>query len=226
MHLNIPSTVSLTDVIQSFRDKSLIVITGVPMSGKTQLALRIAELASHDNGVLYISLDKTKYCLMEDFTSIVTGVSKKELRGSLSNEKLESIKHKLNSYSKNKILIEDSASLNLDELEQLCISTKMANKDLKLIILDRCNLVRFNETVSFRERMDIALTKLKHISANLNVSFAVVYSSRRNIPNIPDDNDLLKLNQNADVLFNTVNTEGNLDIYIDKNNFGVTGLLK
>ncbi|EIU7557588.1 gas vesicle protein GvpD [Providencia rettgeri] len=225
-YINKKSLVSLDDIINEFQGKSLITITGLPSSGKTRLALRITEMVSRDNSVLYVTLSETKEQLIKCFTSMITGVSYKDINKELSKEKIDDIKKTLGNYSNNKILIADNSDLTLEQLDKLCTDTKLKNKDLKLIVIDKHGSLNVNEFNSFSERTTAILDKLNNISCNLNVPIVMIYNTRRSVHSVPNDDDLHILIQRSDIVINTVNLDGNFEISVDKNNLGATGIIK
>ena len=124
------------------RAGNLVVIAGRPGSGKTTLAMNIAENVSAEHGVLVFSLEMSTDELMDRSVARLGKVDLRRLRsGDLSQEHYAAITGGVSQIAGSHLLIDDTPRLHITEIRARA-RARHRREPLSLIVIDYLQLAR------------------------------------------------------------------------------------
>ncbi|MDY6064718.1 MAG: replicative DNA helicase [Finegoldia sp.] len=153
--------------LSGLQNSDLILLAARPAMGKTSLALNIAYNASVDNYVAFFSLEMSKMQLTQRLLSALSEIDLSDLvSGRFSDWK--KLGQAANLLTENKLYVDDTSSINLNELRSKCRKLK-ARGELDLIIIDYLQLMTTTGYGENRQQEISAISRgLKGLAKELN----------------------------------------------------------
>jgi replicative DNA helicase len=202
----------LDDMTTGFQDSDLIIIAGRPSSGKTALAMAIAQNAAlskeRPTAVAVFSLEMSEDQLAVRMISSAAKVNAHTLRsGKCNNQEWAQISRASGKLSEAKIFIDDTASLAILELRAKARRMK-AEHNIGLVVVDYLQLISGPKKAESREREISEISKsLKALAKELNVPVIALSQLNRNlearpdkVPTLADLRESGSIEQDADVV--------------------------
>lgn len=144
----------------------LIALCGKANTGKTTIAIKLAEYFSYNKNVpvVFFSLENSKITII----------------------------NKLEHYNSN-LFIVDSPGISADDIGQYLRNLKK-EKDIKFVIIDYLQLVSYNEhkCSNFADELENICKELKKLVLDLNISILVTYNLPLRNKGIIEDTEKLK----------------------------------
>ncbi|MDO6829461.1 replicative DNA helicase [Mesomycoplasma ovipneumoniae] len=243
---------SLDVVTSGFQKGDLIVLAARPAVGKTAFALNLAwNVCKSQKSVLFFSLEMSKSDLGMRLLSLVSGIpgNKFKTPKNLSPEDLKIIQTVILNRLKNiKLKINDSGSINIDEIVNEVIKRHRNNEAFDLIVIDYLQLINsqtknqyYNRTVE----VSMISRKLKQLARAVNTPIIALSQLSRNverredkIPMLSDLRESGAIEQDADIVLflhredyynekerSVESSEPNTNLIIAKHRNGAVGKL-
>lgn len=224
-----------------FEAGNLYILAARPSMGKSSLMLNIAENISKYFPVFIISLEMSSENLAGRLIAQNSGISYLSLLSGRfeNNENVLKASH----YVRNlKIFIDDSASLNIQEIKSRIRKIKL-EKDIKVVFIDYLQKITAKAESRVRE-MGLIASELKAIAKELKIPVIAVSQLSRSVeqrqvkrPNLSDLRDSGEIEQEADVVIfiyrpeyykldkfeDGTESKGKAEIIIAKNRNGSVG---
>ncbi|WP_341492376.1 replicative DNA helicase [Mesomycoplasma ovipneumoniae] len=239
-------------VTSGFQKGDLIVLAARPSVGKTAFALNLAwNVCKSGKSVLFFSLEMSKNDLGMRLLSLVSGIGGNKFKRpkNLTPEDLQRIQLSISKRLKNiKLTINDSGSINIDEICNEVLKRHRNNEVFDLIVIDYLQLINsqkkeqnYNRTVE----VSIISRKLKQLARAVNTPIIALAQLSRNverredkIPMLSDLRESGAIEQDADIVLflhredyynkkeNSVeSSEPNTNLIIAKHRNGAVGKL-
>lgn len=232
----------LDRLTSGLQPSDLVIVAGRPSSGKTALALSIAENAACDAKIpcAIFSLEMSKEQLVQRLLCSRAEVDSYKLRGGfLAENDWPKLTRAAGILSEAPIYIDDSPVLTVLEMRAKARRLKR-EKDLGLIVVDYLQLVRPSHRVESREREISEISRgLKALAKELHVPVLALSQLNRGVENRQDKRPMLAdlresgaLEQDSDVVMFIYRDEmynpespdqGKAEIIIGKQRNGPTG---
>ncbi len=238
------------DVVTSgFQKGDLIVLAARPSVGKTAFALNLAwNVCKSQKSVLFFSLEMSKNDLGMRLLSLVSGIpgNKFKTPKNLSPEDLKIIQTViLNRFKNIKLKINDSGSINIDEIVNEVIKRHRNNEVFDLIVIDYLQLINSQTKSQYYNRtveVSMISRKLKQLARAVNTPIIALAQLSRNverredkIPMLSDLRESGAIEQDADIVlflhrddyYNKATNSGgpNTNLIIAKHRNGAVGKL-
>ena len=229
----------LDKVIDGLHKQEFTVIAGRPGTGKTSLALNIAENISKCGiGTYFASVEMSEKQLGNRLISSRTGIDSHKLRcGWLNENEFNDIAKTAVEISELKLFIDDK-STTIQEVENNAIELKEKH-NIGLVVVDYLQLLNSTNQFSIREREVAEISrKLKIMSKDLDIPVIALCqlnreTEKRKKPILADLRESGAIEQDADnVIFLYADDEEktksitNMEVIIAKQRNGPTGVVK
>lgn len=230
------------------RPGELIIIAGRPASGKTSLAMNIAEyvVLQLKKRALVFSLEMSQDQLLTRLVSAMTGIDgRKLLARKLEEMEFIKLSAAMTLLADAKLKIDFTPKIKPSELRARARREARENKDLALIVIDYIGLMGADDKHNGNKVNELAelSAALKSLAKELNVPVLTLAQLNRNSvnrvgdkrPMMSDLRDSGALEQDADVVMliyrdevynKNSNNKGIAEIIIDKNRSGCTGVVE
>jgi len=185
----------LDEITGGWQDTDLIILAARPAMGKTAVAMYFAKAATtYGFPSMFFSCEMSVDQLNSRLISGETEYTPSELRtGSFMH--LEQIEVAVGILSQNKVMVDDTANINIHEL---CAKARRAKKksDIKLIIVDYIQLVTAGKEFSGNREQEVSYISrtLKALAKDLRVPVIALAQLNRSLENRPN-----KKPQNSDL---------------------------
>jgi len=200
---------ALDEITNGLQKSDLIILAGRPSTGKTSLALNIAEnVAFQKNSVLIFSLEMGAFSLTNRFLASSLKIPhKKILSGDLVPEDFSKIEKSLKKISSVDIFIDDSSLLT--PIDLLSRARQLSKKvDLKLIVIDYLQLMSSDKKQQNRNLEIADITRsLKILAKEMNIPVIAISQLNRATeyradkrPSLADLRDSGAIEQDADLV--------------------------
>nr|YP_009391318.1 Replication helicase subunit [Dipterocladia arabiensis]ARW59462.1 Replication helicase subunit [Dipterocladia arabiensis] len=174
----------------------LIILAGRPSTGKTSLAINIANniVNTTKHSIYIFSLEMSNKQILNKFISINTNIPLKTLL--IKNFTKIECKQIINTCYKLtdiNIYIDDKPNISIDYIEYTAKLLKKENVTINLIIIDYLQLIQTNfaSTINRSQELSYITRKLKLLSQYLNVPIIILSQLNRNIENRNNKQPLL-----------------------------------
>lgn len=235
----------LDSLTRGLQPSDFIVIAARPTMGKTSLSLSIAEHVALNlkKPVAIFSLEMNKEQLVERMICSQARVDATRLQtGRLNDEEWSRVNHAMSSLSEAKIIIDDTASINMMGIRSK--ARRMTSREpLGLIIVDYLQLMMGHRKTENRQQEVAEISRaMKILGRELHVPVIAISQLSRNLENRPNKRPMLSdlresgaIEQDADlVLFiyrdeeynEHTDDKGIAEINIGKHRHGPTGMVK
>ena len=210
----IPSGFTKLDNITSgWQNSDLIIIAGRPAMGKSSFILSMISNIVTTIPTLLFTLEMSNIQVMLRLLSYFTDISYNKLRNAslLKNKDLKLLDKNIKKLKKLKLFIEDTASISLNDIRNIC-RQMVINNDIKLIIIDYMQLILLNKSktnLPNREQEISYISRtLKSIAKELNIPVIVLSQLSRAVetrggykrPILSDLRDSGSIEQDADIV--------------------------
>ncbi|MDW2891218.1 replicative DNA helicase [Mesomycoplasma ovipneumoniae] len=243
---------SLDVVTSGFQKGDLIVLAARPSVGKTAFALNLAwNVCKSQKSVLFFSLEMSKNDLGMRLLSLVSGIPGNKFKRpkNLSPEDLQRIQLSISKRLKNiKLTINDSGSINIDEIVNEVIKRHRNNEVFDLIVIDYLQLINSQTKSQYYNRtveVSMISRKLKQLARAVNTPIIALAQLSRNverredkIPMLSDLRESGAIEQDADIVLflhrddyynkkegSVESSEPNTNLIIAKHRNGAVGKL-
>lgn len=153
--------------LSGLQNSDLILLAARPAMGKTSLALNIAYNASINNHVAFFSLEMSKMQLTQRLLSALSEIDLSDLVSGRFDD-WKKLGQAANLLTENKLYVDDTSSINLNELRSKCRKLK-AKGELDLIIIDYLQLMTTTGYGENRQQEISAISRgLKGLAKELN----------------------------------------------------------
>ncbi|WP_337903447.1 replicative DNA helicase [Mesomycoplasma ovipneumoniae] len=201
-------------VTSGFQKGDLIVLAARPSVGKTAFALNLAwNVCKSGKSVLFFSLEMSTSDLGMRLLSLVSGIGGNKFKRpkNLTPEDLQRIQLSISKRLKNiKLTINDSGSINIDEICNEVLKRHRNNEVFDLVVIDYLQLINsqkkeqnYNRTVE----VSIISRKLKQLARAVNTPIIALAQLSRNverredkIPMLSDLRESGAIEQDADIV--------------------------
>ncbi|MDW2919101.1 replicative DNA helicase [Mesomycoplasma ovipneumoniae] len=203
------------DVVTSgFQKGDLIVLAARPSVGKTAFALNLAwNVCRNQKSVLFFSLEMSTNDLGIRLLSLVSGISGNKFKTpkNLRPEDLQRIQLSISNRLKNiKLTINDSGSINIDEIVNEVIKRHRNNEVFDLIVIDYLQLINSQKKEqNYNRQVEVSIIsrKLKQLARAVNTPIIALAQLSRNverredkIPILSDLRESGAIEQDADIV--------------------------
>ncbi|WP_337897082.1 replicative DNA helicase [Mesomycoplasma ovipneumoniae] len=240
---------NLDAVTSGFQKGDLIVLAARPSVGKTAFALNLAwNVCKSQKSVLFFSLEMSKNDLGMRLLSLISRIpgNKFKTPKNLTPEDLKIIQTViLNRFKNIKLKINDSGSINIDEIVNEVIKRHRNNEVFDLIVIDYLQLINSQTKSQYYNRtveVSMISRKLKQLARAVNTPIIALAQLSRNvekredkIPMLSDLRESGAIEQDADIVLflhrddyynKTTNSTGpNTNLIIAKHRNGAVGKL-
>jgi len=202
--------IDLDRLLGGFQPADLIIVAGRPGTGKTSLALTIADFAArlHGQCVALFSLEMPSQQVVQRLVSGTTGIESQRLRtGDISEDELASITRSMGELSEAPIFVDDTPAISPMELRSKARRLH-AEHTIDLIILDYLQLMQAGVRMDNRvQEVSYISRQLKSLSSELHVPVLACSQLSRAVESRADKRPLLSdlresgsIEQDADVV--------------------------
>ncbi len=200
----------LDRLLGGFQRADLIIVAGRPGTGKTSLALSIADFAArkHELCIAIFSLEMPAQQVVQRLVSGATGIESQRLRtGDITQEELARITRAMGELSETSVYIDDTPAIAPMELRAKTRRLQ-AEHPIDLIIVDYLQLMQAGLRMENRvQEVSYISRQLKSLSSELNVPLLACSQLSRAVESRPDKHPLLSdlresgsIEQDADVV--------------------------
>ncbi len=202
--------VDLDRLLGGFQPADLIIVAGRPGTGKTSLALTMADHAARQHGlcIALFSLEMPNEQVVQRLVSGATGIDSQRLRtGDITQEELARIARAMGELSEISVYIDDTPAIAPMELRhkarRLC-----AEHPVRLIIVDYLQLMQAGVRMENRvQEVSYISRQLKTLASELRIPVLACSQLSRAVESRPDKHPLLSdlresgsIEQDADVV--------------------------
>lgn len=205
---------NLDDMISGFQPGELFILAARPSVGKTAFALNLARnICENGDSVLFFSLEMSDKDLVTRILSLETNINATLFKTPkyLTNENFNRIKATVDQISRYDLVINDSGSINIDEIYwQVVKNYKNKSKKYKLIIFDYLQLINSSQKIrgdSRQVEVSIISRKLKQLAREVNTPIIALSQLSRSVEKREDKMPVLSdlresgaIEQDADVV--------------------------
>ncbi len=202
--------VDLDRLLGGFQQSDLVIVAGRPGTGKTSLALTMADYAARRHGlcVAIFSLEMPAGQVVQRLVSGATGIESQRLRtGEINEEELARIARAMGELSETFVYIDDTPAISPMELRAKARRLE-AEHHMDLIIVDYLQLMQAGLRMENRvQEVSYISRQLKSLASELNVPLLACSQLSRAVESRPDKRPLLSdlresgsIEQDADVV--------------------------
>jgi replicative DNA helicase len=202
--------IDLDRLLGGFQRADLIIVAGRPGTGKTSLALSIADFAARKHGlcIAIFSLEMPALQVVQRLVSGATGIESQRLRiGDITQEELARITRAMGELSETFVYIDDTPAIAPMELRAKARRLQ-AEHPIDLIIVDYLQLMQAGVRMENRvQEVSYISRQLKSLSSELNVPVLACSQLSRAVESRVDKRPLLSdlresgsIEQDADVV--------------------------
>ena len=200
---------SLNKKMSGLNEGDLIIIAARPSMGKTAFGLNLAQnVIKQGKGVAFFSLEMSAEQLMLRMISAETYIPLYKLRtGSLNDKEMELFDKATKDYSNKSIYIDDTGSLDINQLKTKIRNLKKRQPEIDLIIIDYLQLMHGKGKRDRHLEVGEISRGLKLLAKELNVPIIALSQLNRMLESRSDRRPLLSdlresgaLEQDADVI--------------------------
>lgn len=202
--------IDLDRLLGGFQPADLIIVAGRPGTGKTSLALTIADFAArlHRQCIALFSLEMPSQQVVQRLVSGTTGIESQRLRtGDISEGELASITRSMGELSEAPIFVDDTPAISPMELRSKARRLH-AEHTIDLIILDYLQLMQAGLRMDNRvQEVSYISRQLKSLASELHVPVLACSQLSRAVESRADKRPLLSdlresgsIEQDADVV--------------------------
>jgi len=198
----------LDNITGGWQNSDLIILGARPAMGKTSIAMHHCKSAAFDDfPTIFFSCEMGLHQLNQRLISGETDYTPSELRtGSISN--LDKIADAVGILMSNKIIVDDTANINIHEL---CAKSRRAKKKhgIKLIIIDYIQLITVGKEFGGNREQEVSFVArtLKGLAKDLDVPVIALAQLNRGLEARPDKKPKLSdlresgaIEQDADIV--------------------------
>ena len=200
----------LDRLLGGFQQADLIIVAGRPGTGKTSLALSIADYAARQHGLCMalFSLEMPAQQVVQRLVSGATGIESQRLRtGDITQEELARITRAMGELSETSVYIDDTPSIAPMEVRAKARRLQ-AEHPIDLIIVDYLQLMQAGLRMENRvQEVSYISRQLKSLASELNVPVLACSQLSRAVESRVDKRPLLSdlresgsIEQDADVV--------------------------
>lgn len=202
--------IDLEKLVGGFQPADLIIVAGRPGTGKTSLALTIADHAARNHGlcVALFSLEMPAQQVVQRLVSGATGIESQRLRtGEITEEELASVTRAMGELSETSIYIDDTPAIAPMEVRSKARRLH-AEHTTDLVIVDYLQLMQAGVRMENRvQEVSYISRQLKSLASELNVPVLACSQLSRAVESRVDKRPLLSdlresgsIEQDADVV--------------------------
>ena len=202
--------IDLDRLLGGFQPADLIIVAGRPGTGKTSMALTIADFAArlHRQCIALFSLEMPSQQVVQRLVSGTTGIESQRLRtGEISEDELASITRSMGELSEAPIFVDDTPAISPMELRSKARRLH-AEHAIDLIILDYLQLMQAGMRMDNRvQEVSYISRQLKSLASELSVPVLACSQLSRAVESRADKRPLLSdlresgsIEQDADVV--------------------------
>jgi replicative DNA helicase len=202
--------IDLDRLLGGFQRADLIIVAGRPGTGKTSLALSVADFAARKHGlcIAVFSLEMPAQQVVQRLVSGATGIESQRLRtGDITQEELARITRAMGELSETSVYIDDTPAIAPMELRAKARRLQ-AEHPIDLIIVDYLQLMQAGLRMENRvQEVSYISRQLKSLSSELNVPVLACSQLSRAVESRVDKRPLLSdlresgsIEQDADVV--------------------------
>jgi replicative DNA helicase len=202
--------IDLDRLLGGFQRADLIIVAGRPGTGKTSLALSIADFAARKHGlcIAIFSLEMPAQQVVQRLVSGATGIESQRLRiGDITQEELARITRAMGELSETSVYMDDTPAIAPMELRAKARRLQ-AEHPIDLIIVDYLQLMQAGVRMENRvQEVSYISRQLKSLSSELNVPVLACSQLSRAVESRVDKRPLLSdlresgsIEQDADVV--------------------------
>lgn len=202
--------IDLDRLLGGFQQADLIIVAGRPGTGKTSLALSIADFASRKHGlcIAIFSLEMPAQQVVQRLVSGATGIESQRLRtGDITQEELARITRAMGELSETSVYIDDTPAIAPMELRAKARRLQ-AEHPIDLLIVDYLQLMQAGLRMENRvQEVSYISRQLKSLASELHVPVLACSQLSRAVESRPDKHPLLSdlresgsIEQDADVV--------------------------
>lgn len=187
----------IDSITRGFQKSDLIILAARPSIGKTAFALNIASnvASNSDKKVLYFSLEMSKEQLFLRLVSLGTNTSRIRLEDLRINQE-QLIRIQQYSEKISNILIDDSASINSNYIENQLQEYRNKKDDILLVIIDYLQLMqdinnKNQQDIKRAQELSNITRNLKNIARNFNIPIILISQVGRAVESRLDKRPLL-----------------------------------
>ena len=238
----------LDKFLQGFNQGDLVVVAGRPSTGKTALALNLAQAALQQNhAVLMFSLEMPRISIAQRLTIMEARVNgMKLLKGELNNPDETRARKAMQTVSGYRFLIDDTPGLRIEHLASRARQAVRDHPDIGMIVVDYIQLVVGSNSENRTQEVSSVSRILKAVARELEVPLLALSQLSRDVekvgrgervrmPRMSDLRDSGAIEQDADqILFlyrkfvskdedDDQHAQSKVNLLIGKNRNGPTG---
>lgn len=202
--------IDLDRLLGGFQQADLIIVAGRPGTGKTSLALSIADFASRKHGLCMaiFSLEMPAQQVVQRLVSGATGIESQRLRtGDITQEELARITRAMGELSETSVYIDDTPAIAPMELRAKARRLQ-AEHPIDLLIVDYLQLMQAGLRMENRvQEVSYISRQMKSLASELHVPVLACSQLSRAVESRPDKHPLLSdlresgsIEQDADVV--------------------------
>ncbi len=200
----------LDRLLGGFQQADLIIVAGRPGTGKTSLALTVADFASRRHGlcIAIFSLEMPRQQVVQRLVSGATGIESQRLRtGDINEEELAQVARAMGELSETSIYMDDTPAIAPMELRAK-VRRLQAEHPIDLIIVDYLQLMQAGIRMENRvQEVSYISRQLKSLAIELNVPVVACSQLSRAVearvdkrPVLSDLRESGSIEQDADVV--------------------------
>jgi replicative DNA helicase len=202
--------IDLDRLLGGFQQADLIIVAGRPGTGKTSLALTVADQAARRHGlcIAIFSLEMPSQQVVQRLVSGATGIESQRLRrGDISEEELSSIARAMGELSGTSVYIDDTPAIAPMEIRAKVRRLQAENR-IDLVIVDYLQLMQAGVRMENRvQEVSYISRQLKSLAIELNLPVLACSQLSRAVESRTDKRPLLSdlresgsIEQDADVV--------------------------
>ena len=202
--------IDLDRLLGGFQQADLIIVAGRPGTGKTSLALTVADQAARGHGlcIAIFSLEMPSQQVVQRLVSGATGIESQRLRtGDISEEELSGIARAMGELSGTSVYIDDTPAIAPMEIRAK-VRRLQAENPIDLVIVDYLQLMQAGVRMENRvQEVSYISRQLKSLAIELNLPVLACSQLSRAVESRTDKRPLLSdlresgsIEQDADVV--------------------------
>jgi replicative DNA helicase len=234
----------LDDLTQGLQAGDLVIVAARPSTGKTSLALNVAEFLAVDEGkpVAFFSMEMSRTDLAERILSARGKVDSNLLRsGRLGAQQIDALRSALGELKAAPLFIDDAAGMTVLELRAKARRLR-AQQNVAAIFVDYLQLMRVGGKVESRQQEVSTISRgLKGLARELGIPVVVLAQLNRAVegrdghrPRLSDLRESGSIEQDADVvmllhrpsMYGEAGQENVAEVIIAKHRNGPTGTVR